>query len=515
MRKKVIKFLSPIRKWLFGTLIMTVVLASATFLYFRSQIDHDLGANTEVVDSSQFQVISGNLAITDVSVLSVDSQTMIPNQIVLIKDNTIESISPEVVVPDEYHVIDGKGQFLIPGLVDSHVHVKKSKNDLLLYIANGVTQIGEMTGMEHHFEYLEQIKQGAIGPHMFIASPKLTSQQGMKPFLRSRFEKRHQNFLNPLEAREAVRNFKSVGYDAIKLSSDLDEDIYFAINDEAKKLNIPVIGHLPVGLQLSDLYLSGQSQLSHIDSIIQNLINEFGGLSSKNSEDFLTHVKQHAEQIAVKFKQNNIALASTVWLHRTRSNQDFDLTGFLKSIEFEFQNPGWIEGSIVSGGCLPGGNSYENQNNTKADDLRSWDIYYRAYNEAIEIMTRALVDQGVTLTAGTDALGACGMIAGFSLHDELETLNKIGLTNAQVLHAATLAPSKWMGSNSGKIEPGYRADLVLLKKNPLEDIRYTRSINAVIANGKYLNRTQLDHILESVKDANNTSRKVNIDAYLN
>ncbi len=204
---KVIKFLSPIRKWLFGTLVMTVVLASATFLYFRSQIDHVLGANTEVVDSSQFQVISGNLAITDVSVLSVDSQTMIPNQMVLIKDNTIESISPEVVVPDEYHVINGKGQFLIPGLVDSHVHVKKSKNDLLLYIANGVTQIGEMTGMEHHFEYLEQIKQGAIGPHMFIASPKLTSQQGMKPFLRSRFEKRHQNFLTPLEAREAVRNF--------------------------------------------------------------------------------------------------------------------------------------------------------------------------------------------------------------------------------------------------------------------------------------------------------------------
>ena len=79
---KVIKFLSPIRKWLFGTLVMTVVLASATFLYFRSQIDHVLGANTEVVDSSQFQVISGNLAITDVSVLSVDSQTMIPNQMV-------------------------------------------------------------------------------------------------------------------------------------------------------------------------------------------------------------------------------------------------------------------------------------------------------------------------------------------------------------------------------------------------------------------------------------------------
>jgi len=89
------------------------------------------------------------------------------------------------------------------------------------------------------------------------------------------------------------------------------------------------------------------------------------------------------------------------------------------------------------------------------------------------------------------------MITGFSLHHELETPNKIGLTNTQVLYDATLDPSKWMGTNSGKIEPSYRADLVLLKKNPLEGISNTRSINVVIAKGKYLDRTRLDHILRS------------------
>lgn len=89
------------------------------------------------------------------------------------------------------------------------------------------------------------------------------------------------------------------------------------------------------------------------------------------------------------------------------------------------------------------------------------------------------------------------------------------MSNAQVLHAATLAPAKWMQSNAGKIEAGYRADLVLLAKNPLIDIRNTKTINGVLTNGKYLDRTTLDSILESVKKANNSSRKISINAYLN
>ena len=167
----------------------------------------------------------------------------------------------------------------------------------------------------------------------------------------------------------------------------------------------------------------------------------------------------------------------------------------------------------MSRGCLPGGNSYENPYNTAPEDIEPWRKYYWAYNEANKILTNALMNEGVTIMAGTDALGACGMIPGFSLHRELEALNGVGLTNAQVLQSATRTTAEWMGINAGVIAEGYRADLVLLEENPLQDIRHTRSIHAVIANGIYLNRTTLDLMLDDVEQANELSRNMDISSF--
>ncbi|MCW8998211.1 MAG: hypothetical protein OQK04_05810, partial [Kangiellaceae bacterium] len=327
-----------------GLLALIVISTISSYFFFRYQVDQMLGGNTEIVDVEQFKATAGKIAITNVGILSSDSASILPEQTVLIEGEKIVSVGRSINVPDDYFVVSGKGRYLIPGLIDSHVHIKKSSNDFLLYVANGITHIGEMTGMEHHFDYLKEIRSGKIGPTMFIASPKVNSHKSLKATFRSLFEKRHQNFINPVEGREAVRKFKALGYGAIKLSSDLDAEIYFAINDEAMKIGIPVIGHLPVGLTLSDLYQSGQSQLAHIDSITHNLVNEFGGLYAENSESFLQHVEAQADEIAATFKEREIALASTVWLHKSRPYQDFNLPVFFKTIEIEYQNPGWLEG---------------------------------------------------------------------------------------------------------------------------------------------------------------------------
>ncbi|MEZ4796673.1 MAG: amidohydrolase family protein [Flavobacteriaceae bacterium] len=512
------KLKKSIKKWIIGFVLLFIISATSVSCKMMSEINFYLGKHTEVVNSSQFKFTSGKLAIKNVNVLSTDSELMLPNKTVLITDNKIEAIEDSISIPKEYHIIDGTNKYLIPGLIDSHVHIKKSPNDLLLYLANGITQVGEMTGMKEHFQYQKEIEEGArLGPDIYIASPKVSTEKGIKVTLRSWFERRQQNYTSVKAARRSVKKYKDKGYKAIKLASQLfDRDIYFAITDEAKKQNIPVIGHLPAYIYMEDLYTSGQSQLAHLASIIQSERNEYGGVDYTNADAFLSHFNNKVDSIAIKLKESNITISSTLWIYETMPKQDFDLPNFLKTIPLEYQNPGWLEPSKFSGGWLPGtGNSYENPNNTDPESKSQSEIYWNAQTEALHVLTRAFVKHGVKITAGTDANGAHGAIAGFSLHNELESLFKTGMSEAQVLHSATLATAKWMGVKSGKIEVGFEADLVLLDKNPLEDIKNTKSIDAVINNGKYLNRKTLDKMLHEVKEANNRSRKVSIDEYLN
>lgn len=511
------KLKSSIKNWIIGFFVLLVITVTTVSCGMLSEINFSLGKHTEVVNSSQFKAVSGNLAIKNVNVLSGNSEWMLPNKTVLIKDNKIEAIKDSIAIPKEYQIIDGTNKYLIPGLIDSHVHIKKSPNDLLLYLANGITQVGEMTGMKEHFQYQKEIEDGTrLGPDIYIASPKVSSEKGMKATFRSWFERRQQNYTTPDKARRAVRNYKKKGYKAIKLASQLfDRDIYFAVIDEAKKHNIPVIGHLPAYVYMEDLYTSGQSQLSHIASVIHSEMNEYRGVNYKNAEAFLSYFKTKVDSIAIKLKESNITISSTLWIYESMPMQDFDLPNFLKTIELEYQNPGWLEKSKFSGGWLPGtGNSYENPDNTDPESKRQSKIYWNAQIKALHVLTQALVRHGVIVIAGTDANGACGAVPGFSLHDELKSLANVGMSNAQVLQSATLATAKWMKINTGMIKVGYDADLVLLEKNPLKNIRNTKTINAVIANGNYFNRNTLDNMLQAVKEANNRSREVNIDEFL-
>jgi len=190
-------------------------------------------------------------------------------------------------------------------------------------------------------------------------------------------------------------------------------------------LGILVIGHLPIDLGMEELYASGQSQLAHITSITQAIMYDMGGISPDNYDDFLKYMRENSSAIALKLKENNITLSSTIWLHGTIQQQGYNLPEFLKTVKLEYMNPGWVEGPFISKGWLPGNNSYESPDPTNLDNKRYSEIYWKNYVEAEHVITRALVNNGVAITAGTDANGACGVIPGFSLHDELESLHEI------------------------------------------------------------------------------------------
>jgi len=124
-----------------------------------------------------------------------------------------------------------------------------------------------------------------------------------------------------------------------------------------------------------------------------------------------------------------------------------------------------------------------------------WAKFKRDYEKDCDLVGR-MRRAGVEILAGSD-MSADLLIPGFSLQDELVLLVKAGLTPMEALQAATRNPAKYFGLSDslGTVERGKIADLVLLEANPLSDIRHTQKINAVVVNGRLLDRTALDELL--------------------
>ena len=139
-------------------------------------------------------------------------------------------------------------------------------------------------------------------------------------------------------------------------------------------------------------------------------------------------------------------------------------------------------------------------------------IYWETYAKACAVIVKILSDNGVRIMTGTDA-NLPPTVPGFSLHCEFSSLEKAGMSAAQILRSATSVPASWLDNNAGEISVGKKANLVLLDQDPLLDIRQTKSIHSVILNGRVLDRTVLDKMLAAVKEANDNSRRQDISHY--
>jgi imidazolonepropionase-like amidohydrolase len=158
-------------------------------------------------------------------------------------------------------------------------------------------------------------------------------------------------------------------------------------------------------------------------------------------------------------------------------------------------------------------NRYQLPEGLTLDETAGRRAHWEAYAATEQLIANKFIEYGVKIMAGTDA-NLPIRVPGFSLFDEFESLNTIGMTPAQVLRSSTSIPAEWMKNNTGSIQAGRKANLVLLDENPLEDISNTRKINSVILNGKVFDRGLLDEILAAVKSANDASRKEDISAYV-
>ncbi|RBP48585.1 amidohydrolase family protein [Arenicella xantha] len=498
-----------IKTWSLRVLVAWLLLSAASLFWVNNELRYMYGANTPVIDHNQFQSPQQLTVIQNVSVLATDGLSMLAGQTVLIDQGQIAAIGSNIEIPSGAAMLDGSGKYLIPGLIDSHVHLWESENDLLLYLANGITHIREMTGTSDHLAWREEIDNGRMGPSLFVTSPKLVTHGFFEGWFHA-LTRASVNIQQPSDVASTLESLRDKGYDAYKLGTMLTPENYRAINTNASDIGVPAIGHFPISMSLDELATTEQAELAHIEELMKPLMREFGSLRNQRSDEFLAYVESRSEQLIDDLLASDIAVTSTLIINESFYTQKFDLDAMLAEQPIEYVNPGVLEGSTMAGrGWLQGNNLYQLAPDTDPNDIPFIKQYWKTYATAQHILLKAMAKRGVKIMAGTDA-NVPVVVPGFSLHQELIALTKAGLSPAQSLLSATAVPADFMNSHAGRVAEGYRADLLLLNKNPLQDIKNTQTIDTVISNGRVVSRRQLDAMLDAIRQVNDDNRKIDI-----
>lgn len=420
------------------------------------------------------------------------------SQAVVVRNGNIEKIMSmkNLRRPKGAATIDGKGAYIIPGLFDMHLHFyhdyglneKYLPEEVKLAVANGVTTVRIMDGEEKYLELQRKINEGKlVGPEIFVASPQFV---GKWPF-KSKFS----GYLadNPLEAAKKVAELKNQGYSEIKLAQFITPSLYEAVTIAAKEAGIKVTGHVGPEVKLFRA-LQARQQIEHMDEFIEALLTDTTVNNGKSVSDVGIWNKKVAWPTLEHVDENKIGELVTrvknAGIYVTPTNYFF-VTFFARGASAEqiSKYPGFSYVPAFHKKKVDASQAYFwNDPPNEALRTKYIDIRYKLVN--------ALNKAGVKLMAGSDG-PEWYLAPGFALHNEIEAFTEAGLSNYAALQTATINPATYLGiaNKKGTIEKGKRADFIFLQKNPLTDIRNTRTILAVFNNGRYYDRHSLDKLL--------------------
>jgi hypothetical protein len=415
-------------------------------------------------------------AFVNVNVVPMDRDRVVPNQMVLVEDGKIKAIGPSVHLRAGARVIDGRGSaFLSPGLADMHTH-SDTAEDLMVYLANGVTTVLNMGGARTGFVDRERrkVNRGEIpGPHVYVSFlVDGTPQYG--------------GFVvtTPDEARALVRLAKTNGYDFIKVYNNLSAECFYALVEEGRIQHVPVIGHGVTQVGLARQIEAGQLLVAHTEEFFYTFFNApvpddpSNPPSAAKVPAAIELVKRNGAFVTADL--NTFATIALQW------GRPAVVDGFMQVPEIRYLSPrfriAWRQ------------EDYEQRKGSMDTHL----AFLKAF-------TRDMAIADVPLVTGTDAPAIPGLVPGFSLHQDLRALEQAGLTRYQVLSAATRIPGEFIHKAKPDDEPfgtvtvGNRADLILSAKNPLDGLTTLQKPVGVMANGVWYDAGDLQSLLDKVE----------------
>jgi imidazolonepropionase-like amidohydrolase len=398
----------------------------------------------------------GPIAITGATLIDGTGAPAIADAVVVIDGNRIVSAGPraKVKIPANATRIDATGRFIVPGLWDMHAHFEQVEWGPI-YLAAGVTTVRDCG---NEFDFITAVRDAmrdgkGLGPRLLAAG---IIDGESKITLGAMFTN------DPEQAKAFVRKYKDAGFEQIKVYESVKIDVLKAIAAEAHRLGMTVTGHVPSGITPFEAVEAGMDQINHL--LPKVYLSAFPP-GTKSNFGILPafHLESEDAQRAIRFyKEHGTVLDPTMSL--------YDLTWRVSENPVEQTEPGVLKvapelrPSLVNTG-VPG---------AVAAKLRV------AFDGAL-VFVNALHRAGVPIVVGTDQ-----GVPGYSVYREMELYVQGGMPPMDAIQAATIVPARAMklDRDTGTVEAGKRADLILVDANPLESISNIRKVHTVFANGR-------------------------------
>lgn len=446
-----------------------------------------------------------DVIIRNVTVIDVEAAEPIVGQAVVLKGADIVAVGADAAIARNWRArrsVEGKGRYLIPGLWDMHVHfgggpdlIEENKALLPLYVANGITTIRDCSGdlAEQVLAWRKEIASGSLfGPRLLTSGAKI---EGIAPVWKGTIEVGSEADVDAALTR--LQNRDKV--DFVKITDNtLKPSLFLYALQQAKALGIRTSGHIPMALTVDAAVDAGISSIEHLDYAYNAGAKDEATIAT----DFAAGRIDRAEanrRLDASFDRDTAMAA-----YRRFAAKGVSVTPTLSGSRIlaylDSDDHTTDEGLAYIGPKLRKTYEWRIERAAKAD-AAAIAARHKQIDDVATILPM-LVEAGVPIMAGTDAgfLNSFNY-PGFGLHDEIELYAKMGLTPAQALASATRTGPAWFGwlDRYGAIRPGMAADLVLLTKNPLEDIAATRAIDAVFLRGAIQDRATLDKMLADAR----------------